>query len=130
LAHGADQSLDEIIKFLASKTTSDSKTTAGMRYARAVNKLITPNAKAAFSNFNQRKKKVYFDFESLNLATRVIDNTVPFMQTVNQVSVIFDHGDRKLSESNNIVIDPLNMTLDSYKEIIDAILPPSDQEEY
>jgi hypothetical protein len=71
-------------------------------------------------------KKVYFDFESLNLATRVIKNTLPFMQTCNQVSVIFDHGDKNLTHSNNVVIDPIEMTLDSYKEIIDAILPSKD----
>jgi hypothetical protein len=81
---------------------------------------------SAISTFNMIKlhdKKVYFDFESINLATRVIDNTLPFMQTVNQVSVIFDHGDKRISESNNLVIDPLKMTLDSYKQIIDAIMP-------
>jgi hypothetical protein len=75
------------------------------------------------------RKKVYFDFESINLAVRVIDDTLPFMQTCYQVSVIFDHGDKRyvkkngLSGCDNIVIDPLTMQLDSYKEIIDAILP-------
>jgi hypothetical protein len=87
------------------------------------------NAKAHIENLKTKTKKVYFDFESINLATRVIDNTVPFMQTVNQVSVIFDKGDKILSESNNVLIDPLQLDLDSYKEIIDAIMPTSDLNE-
>jgi hypothetical protein len=48
------------------------------------------------------------------------------MQTVNQVSVIFDHGDKVLSNSNNVLIDPQQIDLDSYKQIIDAILPSKD----
>jgi hypothetical protein len=87
----------------------------------------SPFMQDEYQKYTINKKKVYFDFESINLATRVIDDTLPFMQTCNQVSVIFDHGDKNLSQSNNVVIDPLTFTLDSYKEIIDAILPfPND----
>jgi hypothetical protein len=65
-----------------------------------------------------KPKKVYFDFESINLASRVVDGTVPFMQICNQVSVIYDHGDGKLvnQDSTNeigdhIVLDPQNTTV-------------------
>ena len=73
-------------------------------------------------------KKVYFDFESINLATRVLDDTLPFMQTVNQVSVIIDHGNGvdKNTPCNNIIFDPLTMTKEKYKLIVDALLPDKD----
>ncbi len=77
-----------------------------------------------------RNKKVYFDFESLNSAIRVVDGYYPFMQTVNQVSVIFDHGDSKLSEPVAIVIDPKDgINKQHFKQIIDAILPSKNLEE-
>lgn len=77
-----------------------------------------------------RDKKVYFDFESLNSAIRVVDGYYPFMQTVNQVSIIFDHGNKKLSEPIAIVIDPKKgITKQDFKEIIDAILPSKNLEE-
>jgi hypothetical protein len=70
-------------------------------------------------------KKVYFDFESLNLATRVVDDTLPFMQTVNQISIIIDNGDgvNKDTLCKNILFDPLEMDKSKYKQIVDAILP-------
>ncbi|GHU33976.1 hypothetical protein FACS1894166_10660 [Bacilli bacterium] len=79
-----------------------------------------------------KRKRIYFDFESLNLATRVIDNTVPFIQTVNQVSVIVDHGDGNIDNVNkqNIVIDPQDVTVESLEQIIDAIYPKSDAKNY
>jgi hypothetical protein len=76
-------------------------------------------------------KKVYFDYESINLASRVMDDTVPFMQVCNQVSVLFDHGDGNIVNKNgttNTVIDPLEMNIDAFKKIIDAILPSDDLE--
>ncbi|GHU46907.1 hypothetical protein FACS1894218_0220 [Bacilli bacterium] len=85
------------------------------------------------SEFHKLKpKRVYFDFESLNLATRVIDNTVPFIQTVNQVSVIVDHGNGNLNNTNkqNIVIDPIDVNHESLEQIIDAIYPENDAKNY
>jgi hypothetical protein len=58
------------------------------------------------------------------------------MQAVNQVSVIFDHGDGKLVKKNNqigcdnIIIDPLTMNIKDYKMIVDSIFPNEKQEEY
>lgn len=83
-----------------------------------------------------KSKKVYFDFESINLATRVVDNTPPFLQTVNQVSVVIDHGDGKLITKPFLVIDPLygsnrqKFGINDLKTIVDTILPfPNDLEQ-
>ncbi len=77
-----------------------------------------------------KDKKVYFDFESLNSAIRVVNGYYPFMQSVNQVSVIFDHGDKKLSDPVAIVIDPKDgISKKDFKLIIDAILPSKKLEE-
>lgn len=74
--------------------------------------------------YNLKNKKVYFDFETINIATRVLDNTLPFMQIITQCSIIKDHCDGvKISDfkCNNIVIDPLNITVDSFKKIVDEL---------
>ncbi len=79
-----------------------------------------------------RNKKVYFDFESLNLAIRVVDKYPPFMQTVNQVSVIIDDGKglHHLKEIPPVVIDPINgINKDDFKVIIDTCLPSKNLEE-
>lgn len=85
----------------------------------------------ALKHFNRLKsKKVYFDFESLNIATRVVNNYPPFMQVVNQVSVIFDHGDKNLQVMPYLVIDPINgINKEDFKKIINAILPSEDLDE-
>ena len=76
------------------------------------------------------KKKVYFDFESLNTAVRAVDGYLPFMQTVNQVSVCYDlDGDEDIKQAESIVIDPLNgITKEDFKKIVDRILPPTKKE--
>lgn len=86
--------------------------------------------------FNKLKlKKVYFDFESLNLGLRVVDDTPPFMQTVNQVSIVMDHGDKKLQVKPYVVIDPLKgsngkkFSKQDYKIIIDSLLPSKNLKE-
>lgn len=79
-----------------------------------------------------RDKKVYFDFESLNLAIRVVDKYPPFMQTVNQVSVVIDRGKGLgyLEEIEPVVIDPVNgINKNDFKTIIDACLPSKNLEE-
>lgn len=92
-------------------------------YRTKENKIINELTKERFKQL--KDKKVYFDFESLNLATRVIDDTLPFMQTVNQVSIIIDNGNGVNSQTpcNNILFDPLLMDKSKYKQIVDAILP-------
>lgn len=83
--------------------------------------IFSNKAKSIFNNFTC--KKVYFDFESINLAIAPIDNIPPFTQVVNQVSVIFDDNTKKFSEikSNNILIDPISLDKNSFKKIIDAV---------
>jgi hypothetical protein len=63
-----------------------------------------------------KKHKVYFDFESINPATCVVEDTVPYSQIVTQVSIIKDQED-----AINIVKDPQKMTVEDFKEIIDLI---------
>lgn len=79
---------------------------------------------------NQLKDKhVYFDFESINLATRVIDHTVPFMQAVNQVSVA-NLINNQLVPKKGLVIDPVNgINKEHLKQIVDMILPSEDLNE-
>jgi hypothetical protein len=72
-----------------------------------------------------RLKKVYFDFETINLATRIVDNTLPFEQIVNQVSIIIDDGDGVTAKTKceNILFDPQAINEKSFKQIVDKILP-------
>lgn len=84
-----------------------------------------------------KQKKVYFDFESLNLATRTMNGIPPFMQTVNQVSVVIEDDTIKAKDPNYkpitkpyVVIDPINgISKQDLKLIIDTILPCNDLEE-
>ncbi len=69
-------------------------------------------------------KKVYFDFETINSPIRPIDNCLPFMQILTQCSVIIDDNDGtpvKDLKCNNIVIDPLNITLQDFKHVVDSL---------
>ncbi len=70
-----------------------------------------------------KAKKVYFDFETINIACRVIDNTYPFMQILTQCSVIISDGTIPYPEltCNNIVIDPLQINVEAFKKIVDAL---------
>ena len=68
-----------------------------------------------------KSQKVYFDFETLNTATRVYDNTLPFRQIVTQSSVIVDHGDQKELVCNNLIIDPITIELKWFQEIVDSL---------
>jgi hypothetical protein len=93
-------------------------------YLRVTKNEVTNNETKELFN-KLKSKKVYFDFESINLATRVIDDTLPFMQCVNQVSIIIDNGEgvNKQTKCNNLLFDPLHMDKEKYKQIIDALLP-------
>lgn len=71
-----------------------------------------------------KEQKVYFDFETINTSIRPIDNCFPFSQIVTQCSIIIDdrtNPDIGQLACNNILIDPLNINLDSFKEIVDAL---------
>ena len=54
------------------------------------------------------------------------------MQTVNQVSVVYDlDGDEDIKAAESIVIDPLNgITKDDFKMIVNRILPPCKKDSF
>lgn len=69
-----------------------------------------------------KTKKVYFDFESINSAIRVIEKSYPFMQAVTQCSIIKDHGNGvKTEKCTNLVKDPNLIDNQWFKEIIDSL---------
>ena len=77
-------------------------------------------------------KKVYFDFESINIAIRPADNFLPYMQAVNQVSMCYndstENNIKNVKSGESIVIDVINgLDKNDFKKIIDHILPPCDK---
>ncbi|MDE6289647.1 MAG: DUF2779 domain-containing protein, partial [Ureaplasma sp.] len=69
-----------------------------------------------------KDKKVYFDFETINSAIRVIDNSYAFTQVVTQCSIIKTIDSQNyVSECNNLMIDPKNITVDWFKQIVDYL---------
>lgn len=80
------------------------------------------------SLLNQLKDKcVYFDFETINTGFRVVDNSLPFMQIVTQVSVIKKHNlDYKNLECQNLMIDPLKIDNNWFKQIVDSLYSGND----
>ena len=76
------------------------------------------NEQKTWDLFNKLKnQKVYFDFETLNTAIRVADNTFPFTQIITQCSIIKNN----LELCNNLIIDPLKIDNNWYKKIVDEI---------
>ncbi len=66
--------------------------------------------------------KVYFDFETINSSIRAFDDTLPFMQTVTQCSIIKTFNDEyKGAKCNNLMQDPRNITKDWFKQIVDGL---------
>jgi hypothetical protein len=74
----------------------------------------TNETKALFSLL--KPNKIYFDFESINPAICVIDDTTPYTQIVTQVSIIKDQ-----CNSINIVVDPQKINVSDFKNMIDQI---------
>lgn len=76
---------------------------------------------AAYDFFKKLKaKKVYFDFETISLAIRVIDHSLPFMQIVTQCSIIKDHGNG-FEKEENLIVDPINIKTTFFKKIVDHL---------
>lgn len=100
---------------------------AGLRYHSAIvniqdhPKYWFPKLTLPTLSKKLKKKKVYFDFETLNSALAAFDGCYPYKQVVVQASIIKDHGDGKLI-SKNLICDPKNITIDWFKKIIDSIL--------
>lgn len=68
-----------------------------------------------------KPKQVYFDFETINPAIRVIDKSLPFMQIVTQCSILVNHNDGIKQQCNNLMGDPANLNINFFKEIIDNL---------
>lgn len=76
----------------------------------------------AIINFERLKsKKVYFDFETINQAIRVIDKSLPFMQIITQCSIIKNHGDGIEDTCLNLICDPKDINKDFFKKIVDSL---------
>ena len=72
----------------------------------------------------QKKKKIYFDFETLNSCLAPIDNCYPYQQIVTQVSIIANHSQQRIGDlkCKNFIIDPQKISISWFKKIIDEIL--------
>ena len=69
-----------------------------------------------------KPKKVYFDFESINPAIRVVDNSLPFTQVITQNSYIIQNDENIVNlVCNNMMIDPNEIDVNWFKKIIDAL---------
>lgn len=68
-----------------------------------------------------KPKRVYFDFESINPAIRVVDKSLPFMQIVTQCSILVDHGSGIEPNCNNLMADPSNLSTDFFKQVVDSL---------
>lgn len=76
----------------------------------------------ALINFKRLKsKKVYFDFETINQAIRVIDKSLPFMQIITQCSIIKNHGNGIEESCLNLIVDPKDINKDFFKKIVDYL---------
>lgn len=83
---------------------------------------IQINYEKFYSLMNKLKdKKVYFDFETINPAIRVVDKSLPFTQIVTQNSVIIDENNNEPLVCNNLMQDPLHYDDSFYKKVIDSI---------
>lgn len=63
---------------------------------------------------------VWYDFEGFNLPYVVLPHTKPYQQIVFQVSVIRTKNE-KINYLQNVVIDPLTISVNDFRKIIDAI---------
>ncbi|MBR2651655.1 DUF2779 domain-containing protein, partial [bacterium] len=68
-----------------------------------------------------KPKRVYFDFETINPAIRVIDNSLPFTQVVTQNSVIIDNGKDQTLVCNNLMCDPKKIDISFLKSVVDSL---------
>lgn len=71
-----------------------------------------------------KEKKVYFDFETISSAVRVIDKSLPFTQIVTQCSLIVDdntESDKSKLVCQNLIFDPLTIGIEDFKTVVDAL---------
>lgn len=71
-----------------------------------------------------KKKKVYFDFETISSSIRIINNSLPFSQIVTQCSLIVDKNeidDKRKLNCENLIFDPLFISVNDFKKVIDSL---------
>lgn len=74
-----------------------------------------------YQELKNKKVKVYYDFESVSLPFPYLENTQPYMQIVLQLSLIRTRDGIEEKPTNNLIIDPLELSINFFKQIIDAI---------
>lgn len=100
---------------------------SGLRYHNAITNIQNhpnywfPETTLPTLSNKLKKKKVYFDFETLNSALSAFDGCYPYKQVVVQASIIKDHGNGKLI-NENLICDPKCITIEWFKKVIDTIL--------
>lgn len=83
--------------------------------------ILFPEAIACFEDLKNKRVKVYYDFETVSLPFPYFDNTKPYAQIVLQLSLIVVRDNVEQKPATNIILDPLELSIDSFKRIIDAI---------
>lgn len=73
---------------------------------------------------NLKSKKVYFDFETINLCLAPFDQCQAYRQIVTQVSIITVNNQQEISNClcRNYINDPKKINQKWFKEIVDALL--------
>ena len=87
------------------------------------------NSKNLLSKINS--KKIYFDFETICPAIRVIDDSFPFSQIITQCSII-KSSEKNISEweAINLVYDPKKVDINCFKEIVNILYEPISEISY
>ncbi|MCV3754022.1 DUF2779 domain-containing protein [Ureaplasma zalophigenitalium] len=89
----------------------------------AKNEIIINKANVQSLLTKLKPNKVYFDFESINTAIRVYDQTYAFTQIVTQNSVIVRHENDDLERltCKNLMCDPLKINKQWFKDVVDSL---------
>lgn len=83
--------------------------------------IVFENAIKEFEKFKNKKTQVYYDFETISVPFPVLKNTKPYMQIVLQLSLITVSNGEETKPALNLIVDPLEVSIDSFKKIIDSI---------
>ncbi|XBA51221.1 DUF2779 domain-containing protein [[Mycoplasma] cavipharyngis] len=83
--------------------------------------LVSKKAANLYYEYLSFPNKVYYDFESICLPFSIMEQTYPYQQIVNQVSIIKNIDNSGIEHCQNILFDPLNLKTAMFKEIIDRI---------
>lgn len=81
---------------------------------------IFESAVIPFKALKNKAIKVYYDFETLSVPFPYLENTKPFTQIVLQLSLVQTENNKE-SKVVNIILDPLELKVSDFKQIIDAI---------